>query len=473
MGMTFSTIQIINRNQIATDKFIELLSKYLEKKGLIPTTEEESETWYRLIISKDKRWISVYSPEYDDVTTINLLPDVRMMVEEMQLGFVVSSVIDSDMLLLHCYNETGKLADKAVLGRPNYVYEDTVMGKPGFWGPLLTENYTFEDLLEVWKKDETYAEDILSNMAPLLGMYPEQFSRENSTNEIIIHYKKTENAKKPQSFNAVFKQVFGEALAPLGFVHIKGKHPYFVRLIGDEIVHIITCKPEPSSHQLFKSFNILGGVATVYRQRITLDQSPGNNSNWLCGNLSFYEWSGPFNYDRDMSNKLYNFTYITSHVESLRSIVKQSLMMTEQYMLPVLNEVTDLDSCVEFFSNYSKSVLNMHYADEDFGNKGQHFSHEGLLFIKIYNRDEYYEKWERFIERELAMIDYAIKVGRAGFTRENYEKKCKASKAAKPLRLAHAYEIFDNREWCAKAFVELERRKAENIGILRSYGIGI
>jgi hypothetical protein len=34
----------------------------------------------------------------------------------------------------------GKSVDKAVLGRPDYGYEDTVMGKPVYWGPLLTEN---------------------------------------------------------------------------------------------------------------------------------------------------------------------------------------------------------------------------------------------------------------------------------------------------------------------------------------------
>ncbi|MCL1824086.1 MAG: hypothetical protein FWG44_07780, partial [Oscillospiraceae bacterium] len=111
------------------------------------------------------------------------------------------------------------------------------------------------------------------------------------------------------TLNTVFKQVFGEALEPLGFKLIKSKYPYFVRLIGDEIIHIITIRNESTGKPGYKAFNILGGVATVYRQRISLDYNPQENNNWLKGNLGFYSISNQFNYNPTMFDKLYRFSY--------------------------------------------------------------------------------------------------------------------------------------------------------------------
>ena len=62
------------------------------------------------------------------------------------------------------------------------------------------------------------------------------------------------------TLNAAFKQIFGEALEPLGFQKIKSKHPYFVRVVeGGEIIHIIACKNEMAGPG-HKTFQIL-----VYR----------------------------------------------------------------------------------------------------------------------------------------------------------------------------------------------------------------
>ena len=46
------------------------------------------------------------------------------------------------------------------------------------------------------------------------------------------------------TLNTVFKQVFGEGLKEDGFVKIKGRQPYLVRVIGDEMIQVIACRPE-------------------------------------------------------------------------------------------------------------------------------------------------------------------------------------------------------------------------------------
>lgn len=88
------------------------------------------------------------------------------------------------------------------------------------------------------------------------------------------------------SLNTAFKKVYGEALKPYGFKKVKGKYPYFARVIDDEIVHIITCVNctmiVPGK---YKAFDIECGVETVYVTKINFDKRPGYND-WMKGNLS-------------------------------------------------------------------------------------------------------------------------------------------------------------------------------------------
>ena len=48
--------------------------------------------------------------------------------------------------------------------------------------------------------------------------------------------------------------MFGEVFEPLGFVKVKSRHPYLVRLVGDEIIHVITIKEEWCSYPMKKDF---------------------------------------------------------------------------------------------------------------------------------------------------------------------------------------------------------------------------
>ena len=55
-----------------------------------------------------------------------------------------------------------------------------------------------------------------------------------------------------KTLGTAFKQVYGEALKEYGFKKIKGKYPYYVRLIGDEIVHVITYAARPKTREGYK-----------------------------------------------------------------------------------------------------------------------------------------------------------------------------------------------------------------------------
>jgi hypothetical protein len=236
------------------------------------------------------------------------------------------------------------------------------------------------------------------------------------------------------TLNTTFKQVFGEGLSLHGFVKIKGRYPYFVRLIGEEILHIITYISRNSSE-----FCILGGVATVYRPRLSLDESPRVNQNWLEYMPSFYEKSNSSSFNEDYCRNLFKFCSHSDDV--MNDIVKCALKKTEEIILTVLDKVIDLDSCIEYFHNY-KSLMSLSSDVEDFNKYfGNVDYNEGIIYLKADTPDNFKERAESSL----------IKI-------HKYNKKVRT-------------DVFTNPDLYAKVLITLERCKVENIKILRSYGL--
>ncbi|MDR1674308.1 MAG: hypothetical protein LBR54_02520 [Oscillospiraceae bacterium] len=272
------------------------------------------------------------------------------------------------------------------------------------------------------------------------------------------------------SLNTVFKNVFGQALAPLGFVKIKGRQPYFVRVVpGGEIIHVITYRNEWCFDSGFKAFDILGGVATVYRQSIDLTWTPSDNVNWFSSNWFFYSQSNPWNDDpesefRKFRKSIYRFPYLADNEESLLYAVEYSLRISENIILPILDKATTLDACVDYFYRF-----NLHmsiYDDENLGNDNpNNYCNEGLLLIKTNNKEGVIKALEGYI----SSIAYQLKRGNGElfrFTQEFYNEELKK---LEKLKLEKTF----NPKMFTKELAELERRKAANTETLRSYGLDL
>ena len=248
------------------------------------------------------------------------------------------------------------------------------------------------------------------------------------------------------TLNTVFKQVFGEALAPHGFVKIKGRQPYFVRLIGNEILHIITYMPRPN-----KSFRIIGGVATVYRQRLSLDECPRNNGNWLHGNLHFYRELHPLDeIPGDLFSKLYEFYYSE---ETIHSSIETALEITKEIMLPILDEVVDLESCIQYFEKFGP-FMHLYDNEELVNAYVNNYYDEGLLYIRTNSHDGVKKNMKKYLIEKSQRINKNVE--------EAWLKQISLSD-----------RIFKTPELYAKVLVELEQRKAANTKILRSYGLDL
>ncbi len=273
------------------------------------------------------------------------------------------------------------------------------------------------------------------------------------------------------SLNIAFVEIYGELLAPYGYKKIKGRRPYFVRVVGDEIVHIISYSTRPMRREGYKEYIIVGGVATVYRYRINLDNTPRDNFGWLKSNLDYYHKSEPFGKKPNRFNELYTFSYKAGDEESMLSSVRHSFEITAEIMLPIFNRVVDLKTCMDYFNMYSPSLLFL-YREEDFEGKYNE-ENEGLLNLKVYNIDGYIKNKENQHEESKKEMLNDIRNGKSGLTIEALEEIMQENVKGTLKQIETFKKYMNDPETNKRVMQELERRKKSNIEILRNYGLEI
>ncbi len=455
MGRFFSNIQIQNNRNENREQFAKLFCKSMEKKGYTASTEDDASITYILTFSENNAWITLCSVDYvsggEDVKE-----DVQFLAESLKTCCISTSVVDSDFAILEMYNATSNLIDMVVVGDGSgYGFEDNTefKGKKEAWEPYLTNGGTWEQLSKAWHDIDNSAEGKLREMAKLISMDSDNIisdyddlSCRTDKNIMELHFKKADK-KKALSLNTAFKQVFGEYLEPLGFKKIKGRQPYFVRVVeGGEIIHIITYTQKPS----FNEFVIKGGVATVYRQSIDLTLSAKRNGNWFRDNSWIYTHINPWNDDpeseyRKFSSSISGFSCGRDE-ESMIKGVEYSLEVTKDIMLPILDKITDFEACIE---HQNVIGMSMHlYDDEDFGNQyGSNCYNEGLLYIKT-NNQKLKKRWEKILEEKV--ID-----------------------ETDLQQVARLYKLFSDPIVQKKVLDELEHRKKANTETLRAYGLDL
>lgn len=213
------------------------------------------------------------------------------------------------------------------------------------------------------------------------------------------------------------------ALEPYGFKAIKGRHPYIVRAINNEILHIITFRTEsPDYSEGDKAFAIMGGIATVYRKKITLDQSPIQNYIWFNYMFDFYE-ALMDERDANILGQLFRSCYYSDKPESLISVMNTGAENVIKYVLPVMGKINDIDSSLDYMRRFKKPCNSVqcteiceYYPDED----------ESFLYFLSDKKEEYSDILANF----------------------NNDKEL--------------------HNW---VMCEIEKRKTENLDLLKKYGI--
>jgi len=281
------------------------------------------------------------------------------------------------------------------------------------------------------------------------------------------------------TFNTAFKNAYSEALKPYGFVKVKGKQPYLARMVGNEILQIITYR-NSLAMKPYRDFEILCGIRTVYSKGIHLNLTPSFNTDWLThhNKIHYYEDNGLYNPDYQ---SIHTFLYKREDEDSMNKAIQLSLDVTKQWILPVFDRTVDLKTAVDFYNKFRAMALLL-YGQEHIG-----YHDEGLICLKVYDNWEQYadkekEQHKQYLKDKLYEYEKLVKSERERkypihreksfpTVQELFEKEKKESEKIIKDQISIFQEMMTDPVYHQKALEELEIRKQKNIEALKTYGM--
>ena len=415
MGRFFSNLQIRKNVNQTQSEFIKTFSSAMKKLGYVKTEADEAELSYIAAFSSSKQWVTLCAEDYvSDAEKVN--SDAQKIAANLKTYCISNTVLDSDFSVLDMYAGQEERADRIIIGcGGDYGFEsqEEAKGNRELWEPLMSEEGLWDKFSEVRDGEIVFAEDALVKISELFGISPDlltadydELSGVSEDNKAVIplYFKKA--GTKSLSLNAAFVKVFGEALEPLGFKKIKNKHPYYVRVINGEILHIVTYIKERGEKD---KFSIYAGIATVYRHEIDFSDLdvcrcfiPLNSPSWYyCRN---------FKYNPDTPNMpepafQYKIQSITDN-KSILDTFSQGMKDTMLYVIPVLSKASTLEKCITFFKIHKTFNMWMYSPKQSYGiNSYEGRNSEGLLYFVIDDHSDMTYEMEINLAYEKSLIE--------------------------------------------------------------------
>lgn len=272
-------------------------------------------------------------------------------------------------------------------------------------------------------------------------------------------------------FRKKFIEIFGEGLAPYGYVRLKKtKHIYFGKLINDEMLAVVTYR-KFSKYEDMRDYEILSAVTSVYGQDLTMDEDSFHNLSWIQNNAYMYAHDGGMY--RHILAEVRDPRYMDNDEASISEALMKSLELTKKYSLSVYEKIEDLDSFFDYCIKYNRWELVYSKA----ARRGEYLKNAmGYISFVIFGNDleryktwlmEYEEKQIEKVERDFELGDEAIRTKweceeRITHIREN------------TLENAEIFEnIASDNELYEKVCNLIEENKKNNIEKLRKFGFKI
>ena len=469
MGSFFTSTQIYNPNLLDREQFINFFCEEMKENSYVTCNSDESEVSYILRFSDECNWVTLSSEAYEQGNCTSQ-SDTARIARMLGTYCVNTVVIDSDCAMLDLYDDKGEKVDTAVMGRADdYLGEDIPTPAKAVWEQFLSADSTWEQFMSVVQGDYVFVEDGLSELAPVIEMdsgnilFEYADSDEKNENICYLSFKKTDPKKeKKLTLNAAFKQVFGEALEPLGFIKAKTRQPCFLRVVGDEIIHVISlpcCGARISN---------ASGVMTVYRPQIDLNNHKWDN-NWLKPTEKFYSKSNVLSFDEKYWNENLKIEYTLNNEESLINALKKALEEVKKWVLPMLDDVKTVKDIIDYQHRMGVTTQYFAVCDNAYLDHETPYSDGAILFAL--DDPHYYPR--RVKELLLAQLNFEIEHGIHFFGKETYEETCERFDKNLAERLAQIDYVINNENFYKQTLAELERRKIANIKILNSYGLNL
>jgi len=264
--------------------------------------------------------------------------------------------------------------------------------------------------------------------------------------------------EKNLTLKSAFKQVYGEALEPLGFVYAKIKNPCYLRLVDNDMVHIIALSDNTSS------LNIKSGIFTLYRDKLDLNDHKMDNC-WLKFTGSFYCANHPHDMEISYPNCKNIFQYQKTSSESIYSALHDSLEEVKKWVITVMDNVKTLED----FIYYQRLV---HIPQEYFAVCDKIEPSSLLSFSDgavVFALDDPFFVPECCRDYRLSYADYELKHNE--ITDEEYQITISRINADYNKACELISYVLNNPTFYEQTKQELERRKTENLAVLEKYGI--
>ena len=457
MGLSLTNTHIHNLANLTKPQFKKTLTDMMKAKGYTKATEDDAAVSFSLVFTKNRKWVTVLG---DDVNSAELAKNLDLQVLSVEL-------VDSDFAELKLHTTEGA-ADILMLGRP--YMEEYPQPTPDKWQSILGES-TWSQVEEIQSGDHTFAEDALAEFGALIGL-GENILLENGDipeSADVMHFKKSGIAtisfeldgvtykmpikvqpkKKKVTINAVFKQVFGSALEERGFVKAKSKYPYYIKVVNNDILYVVSFKDDFFNDTSRRSLFIISGIETLYRNELRFDKKP-------CSDDGLY-------YYTELGANHVIISYKKDDPDSMAEAMKIKLDEFLDVVYPKYQRVTDLKAAAGFFDKTKKSSMRINTCDDNFGNDD---SNESLLYFLTDLDDEYYEAVIKNSEERLLK-----ELKEDDLTESQYKERLAKSTQYTRNKRELIENIKNDSERLKKYMSEAERRKKKNTAVLKDLGL--
>ncbi|WP_028504301.1 hypothetical protein [Ruminococcus albus] len=453
MGNFFHTVHFKIKDK---EKFFKGINAYMKKKGFVPCDNDEAVKTYIIALSVDQQWATLADMDSSDESRA-LFNDAKAVSKSMKLPCITEVVTDSDIAVLELFDKTGESADRIVVGDGEIYGMGNNEIKPECWKPLLNNKADIEKLIELTGESDLLADERLSKISLLFGVDmladSDELGIRNDESILRLSFKKAEE-KKP-TLNTLFTQIYGEALEPLGFKKPKVRMPLYVRVIKDEIIHIV------GIHDMKSHLVPFGAIATVYREDLCIDRTFRQNERWYKRLKEFYlNWHIS---DKPFEESCFHYTDIIDYMP-LSDAVKASLNATITWILPVLDNVKTLKDVADYDDLIFKDYLSISALPL---NKfpGASYSDAAIRFLLDDLINDLEKRYSVLLKRsDEANIRFPRPQEDVLKSRLEYEQWYNEARE-------RVQTFLEDEEIHKQTMEELERRKEHNLELLRKYKI--
>lgn len=436
---------------------------YKLRYGMIPCAAEEAEQTYQLSYEESDvcSWLSVSGTHWHE-QSFSCAADACGTALDFRMGVVLFQVHSDGAALLELTDPFGHKAGSLTTGRnvperyPDPLFDETQKAAyRAEFTDALASQAAFADAMQ---KQYGTAAETASALAPLLHLGRDKLLTdakygEAAADTVTMHFKAAPAAEKKLTVRAVFRQIYGEALKPLGFAYARTKEPCLIRRAGDDLIHIIGIRD-------MKNFIVpFAGAATLYRAELGLHHAYRDMEYRLPEAALFCRKTRTAAEEASDPRLGAKFWYAPEYPESLRHSMQASLDAVLRWVLPVLDPV---QTPADFAAYHEKIFVPLGFCAYPFP--------AGDAVIQ-YLLPDLAERFEQHAARVKANLD-ASDAGCTGTDQADFVRALNdRSRAELETERRSVSAFLADPEFRQQCLDELARRKQANLETLRSYGV--